>query len=197
MKRNSQAIIFIITLLLGIVFTSKAQAQRYLPGQKGIQLTGGLTGKIGNSFNKEPAYYIGVALSTYTKKGNRWVIGIEGINNDFQYKESTIPVVRFIGDGGYYFKLLSDYRKTYFLSFGLTASGGYETSNWGKKLLYDGATLRNKDAFIYGGSGIIELETYLSDKIILLINCRERVLFGSSIGKFQTHYGIGLKFIIN
>ena len=108
MKKNSQAIIFIVTLLLGIIFTNQAQAQRYLPGQKGIQLTGGLTGKISTSFNKEPAYYIGVALSTYTKKGNRWVIGIEGINNDFQYKERIIPVVRFIGDGGYYFKLLSD-----------------------------------------------------------------------------------------
>ena len=197
MKNNSQAIIFIVTLLLGTIFTNQAQAQRYLPGQKGIQFTGGLTGKTSNSFNKESAYYIGVALSTYTKKENRWVIGIEGINNNFQYRKSTIPVVRFIGDGGYYFKLLSDYRKTYVLSIGLTASGGYETSNWGKKLLYDGATLHNKDAFIYGGSAIIELETFLSDKIILLINCRERLLFESSVEKLQIHYGIGLKFIIN
>ena len=32
------------------------------------------------------------------------------------------------------------------------ALAGYETVNWGKTLLSDGATLHNSDAFIYGGS---------------------------------------------
>ena len=74
---------------------------------------------------------------------------------------------------------------------------GYETSNWGNKLLFDGATLRNKDAFIYGGAITVELEAYLTDRIIVLVNTRERILWGSSIGKFHTQFGIGLKFIIN
>ena len=122
---------------------------------------------------------------------------VEYLNKEYPYKERVIPVSKIIADGGYYFKLLSDNRKTFFLSFGLSASAGYETSNWGEKLLYDGATLVNKDAFIYGGSSTIEVETYLSDRLVLLINARERLLFGSSIEKFQTQYGIGIKYIIN
>lgn len=197
MKKHSFATITFIVFIVSFIFTNEAQAQRYLSGQKGIQFTGGLIGMSNESFTKEPAYYVGVSLATYTKKGNRWVVGVEYLNKEYPYKERVIPVSKIIADGGYYFKLLSDNRKTFFLSFGLSASAGYEASNWGEKLLYDGATLRNKDAFIYGGSAIIEVETYLSDRLVLLINARERLLFGSSIEKFQTQYGIGIKYIIN
>ena len=73
---------------------------------------------------------------------------------------------------------------------------GYETSNWGDKLLYDGATLTSKDAFIYGGAITFEIETYLSDNVVFLLNARERILWGSSIGLFHTQIGAGLKFIL-
>ena len=197
MKKYSFVTITFILSILSFIFSEQVKAQRYLSGQKGVQFTGGFIGKSNESFAKEPAYYVGVSLATYTRNGNRWVVGIEYLNKEYPYREKVIPVSKFIGDGGYYFKLLSDNRKTFFLSFGLSASAGYETSNWGEKLLYDGATLRNKDAFIYGGSATIELETYLSDRLVLLINARERLLFGSSIDKFQTQYGIGIKYIIN
>lgn len=94
-------------------------------------------------------------------------------------------------------KGLSDRRKTFFLSLGLSALAGYETSNRGDKLLPDGATLLDKDCFIYGGALTLELETYLTDRVVLLVNARERMLFGSDIGKFHTQVGMGLKFIIN
>lgn len=42
-----------------------------------------------------------------------------------------------------------------------------------------------------------ELETYLTDRVVLFVNARERMLFGSDIGKFHTQVGMGLKFIIN
>jgi len=95
-------------------------------------------------------------------------------------------VQQFTAEGGYYLNFLSDRRKTFFLSAGLPALAGYETSNRGNKLLYDGSTLLNKDTFIYGGAGTLELETYLTDKVVFLINAGERALFGSSIGKFYT-----------
>ena len=99
--------------------------------------------------------------------------------------------------GGYYLKFLSDRRKTFFLSLGLSALAGYETSNRSEKLLPDGSTLLDKDCFIYGGALTLELETYLTDRVALLLNARERALFGSDIGKFHTQVSLGLKFIIN
>jgi len=49
----------------------------------------------------------------------------------------------------------------------------------------------------HGGALTLELEAYLTNRGALLLNARERALFGSDIGKFHTQVGIGLKFIIN
>ena len=174
-----------------------AHAQRYLPGQKGIQLTGGMADGFKKPGKPESAYYFGAALATYTKNGNRWVVGAEFFNKEYEYKNVTVPVSQFTGEGGYYIKILSDRRKTFFLSFGLSALAGYETSNWGEKRLFDGSTLRDKDSFIYGGAITLEMETYLSDRVVLLLTGRERILWGTSTGHFHTQFGLGLKFIID
>lgn len=69
-------------------------------------------------------------------------------------------------------------------------------ATWGEKTLFDGTTLRNDDAFIYGGAITLEMETYLSDRVVLLLTGRERILWGTSTGHFLTQFGLGLKFII-
>lgn len=185
--------IFFITALLLALFSGAVQAQRYLPSMRGVDLRfGAVDGKL-NGEN----FYTGVAMSTYTKNGNRWVFGGEYLQKGYEYKDIIIPLAQFTAEGGHYFKLLSDGSKTFFLSFGTSVLAGYETSNWSEKRLFDGSTLQSKDAFIYGGALSLELESYLTDRIVLLINARERVLWGSPTGHFHTQYGIGLKFIIN
>lgn len=79
---------------------------------------------------------------------------------------------------------------------GVSALGGYETVNWGKSVLSDGSTLHNGDAFIYGGALNVQADFYLSDKIALTANVKERFVFGNSTGLFHTQYGVGVKFII-
>ena len=92
---------------------------------------------------------------------------------------------------------LSDPTKTLFLSVGGSALAGYETVNWGERMMPDGSTLLDGDAFVYGGALTLELETYITDRIVLLAHVRERALWGSSLGVFTTQFGLGLKFIIN
>lgn len=94
-------------------------------------------------------------------------------------------------------KFLSDPSKTLFFSIGASAMVGYETVNWGKELLFDGATITSEDNFLYGGAVTFEIETFLSDRFAILLHARERILLGSSINKFHTQVGIGFKFIIN
>ena len=183
--------LYIIVALLALC--GQANAQRYLPGMRGLELRGGFVDGVQKPLN----YYTGIGLSTYTKNGNRWVFGAEYLSKQYAYKDMQIPKAQFTAEGGYYFKFLSDPSKTFFLSIGGSALAGYETSNWGDELLPDGATIRNKDSFIYGGAITLELETYLSDRIILLLNARERILWGSDIGRFHFVFGGGLKFIIN
>ena len=178
------------------LFTGQAHAQRCLPKMQGIEVRANMADRF-NPGGNDGGYSFGAALSTYTKKGNKWVFGGEYLLKNNPYKDGKIPVAQFTAEGGYYLKILSDSRKIVFVYAGASALAGYETSRWGDKLLPDGATLRNKDSFIYGGAVTLELETYLSDKVVLLLNARERAVWGSSIGHFHLTFGAGIKFIIN
>ena len=187
-----------ILLLAIMAFTSvSANAQRHLAGQRGIQLSGGLAD--GFSFkNKDGAAFWGnVSLSQYNKKGNKWVFGGEYFHKRYEYDKKMIPVEQYTLEGGYYLNFLSDVRKMFFFSLGGSALGGYETLNGGKTLLHDGAILTGKDGFIYGGALTFDVEVFITNTVIFIINARERAMFGSNITKFHFQAGVGVKFIIN
>lgn len=188
-------IVLFMTLCLALV--GQAHAQRYLPGQKGLQFTASAVDGFYLEKGDKQAFAGGIALSTYTKNGNRWVFGAEYLQKSYQYKTELIPTSQFTAEGGYYYKFLSDRSKTFFFSVGASAMAGYETVNWGESLLFDGSTITSDDNFLYGGAVTFEIETYLSDRIVLLLNVRERILGGSSINMFHTQIGGGIKFIIN
>ena len=163
--------LFLFAVCVSLALSSgQAYAQRYLPGMKGVELRGGFAGNL-----KSPVdWYTGFAVSGYTKRANHWVAGVE-----------------------YLLKFLSDPAKIFFLSVGGSALVGYETLNWGEKVLYDGSMLLDRDAFVYGGALTLELESYVTDRIVLLAHVRERALWGSSLGKFTTQFGLGVRFIFN
>lgn len=188
----------IIIFAVALCLFTQAQAQRCLPGQKGLQFTAGTV----NGFNLNPqsadfAFHAGTAFSSYTKNGNRWIFGGEYLEKRYLYKDLSIPQTQFTAEGGYYLNFLSNGSKTLFFSLGASVLAGYETVNWNKKQLFDGATVKNKDAFLYGGAFTLEMEVYLSDWLVLLVNVRERLLGGSSVGLLNTQFGTGLKFILN
>jgi len=191
-------IIFFLAIVLCLVVQNQAQAQRRLPSQKGIQITGGTV----NGFNFDTksdgfGFHFGAAMSSYTKHGHHWLFGGEYLQKQYLYNDLRLPLAQITGEGGYYLNLLSDGSKTFFLSLGVSGMAGYETINWNDKLLPDGATIQNADAFIYGGALTLETEIYLTDFAALMFNVRERILWGSTVGKFNTQIGVGIKFIIN
>ena len=191
-------ITIILTLVLCFALSGGAYAQRLLPGMRGIQVTGSMVdGFYSSSTKSETGYSFGLAMATYAKNCNKWVFGGEYLGRYYLYKDSRLPVAQFTAEGGYFLNVLSDPSKTFFLSLGGSAVAGYETVNWGDKLLFDGSTLENRDRFVYGGAITLEMETYLTDRVVLLLTGRERILSGSDITKFHTQFGIGLKFIIN
>lgn len=191
-------ITFLLAITLCLVLQNQAQAQRRLPSQKTIQFTGGtVNGFCLDSKSADFGFHFGTAITNYTKHGNYWNLGGEYLQKQYLYKDLKLPLVQITGEGGYFLNFLSDGSKTFFVSLGALGMAGYETINWNDKLLPDGATIQNEDAFIYGGALTLEMETFLTDWAVLLINVRERVLFGSSVGKFNTQFGLGIRFIIN
>ena len=181
--------------MLGVLALTmgQASAQRCLPKMLGIELNGGFV----DGKPLDAAFCGGVALSTYTKNGCKWVFGGEYLQRKYGYSDTTIPIAQFTAEGGYYKKLITDGSKTLFVYGGVSVLAGYESVNWGKTLLDDGARLTDKDAFIYGGAVTLNIEVYLSDRLALTGNMRERCLWGNDTGHFHTQYGVGLKLIIN
>ncbi|HPE58681.1 MAG TPA: conjugal transfer protein TraO [Bacteroidales bacterium] len=191
------AVILIVTALC-FVMSNKAHAQRALPGMQGLQITGGMVDGIWSKDNSnESGYYFGAAMATYSKNANKWVFGAEYLRRNYSYENGNIPVEQFTGEGGYYYNFLSSRGKVVCFSIGASALAGYETVNRGEKQLDDGATLRNEDGFLYGGALTLEMESYITDRIVLLLTGRERMLQGTTTGHFHAQFGIGLKFIIN
>ena len=192
-------ILLIITLAftLSLFVVQQAQAQRYFVSQKGLQFTVGAVDGFKLKNEDKQAFYAAMAFSSYVRNGNRWVFGGEYLQKQYGYKDIFIPVSQITVDGGYYLNFLSNPGKAFFVSIGASAMTGYETVNWGKKLLFDGATIESKDAFLYGGAVTIEYQNYISDRIIILANARERILTGSSINMYHTQIGVGFKFMLN
>ena len=173
-----------------------ATAQRVLPKMQGIAIGGGMVD------GKSDSFYGTMTVDTYTKGGNKWVFGAEYLqrNHKYEYGEygrQTIPVVQVTAEGGYYKQVLSDASKSFFVYVGASALAGYETVNWNEKLLDDGSRLTGRDGFVYGCAATLNVEWYLSDKLVLTGNVRERFLWGNTSVLNHTQYGIGLKFIIN
>ena len=189
--------LIILTVLLAL-FTGQAHAQRCLPKMRGVELrTGMADGFYSHANRAETGYYFGAALATYTKGGNKWVFGGEYLLRNHPYMGIRIPTAQFTMEGGYHYNFLSDARKIFFLYIGGSVLAGYETTNWGDKVLFDGSRLTGKDAFIYGGAVTLDLEIYVADRVALLANVRERCLWGGSPERFHFQFGAGIKFILN
>lgn len=188
----------LLILCICCTFTGNIFAQRTLPGMKGIEIRGGMVDGFHKSSRRtELGYYTGAGLAFYTRNANKWVYGAEYLCRKYPYKNMGLPVAQFSLEGGYHYCFLSDASKTLFLYLGGSALLGYETVNWGEKVLDDGATIRNADRFLYGGAVSLGLDIYITDAIVFQLSGRERILWGSSVSRFHTLWGIGFMFIIN
>ena len=188
--------IMIITAMLALC-GGQAMAQRCLPGMSAVEIKADMADGFYTGNSRDCGYSFGVFYSVFKGGANTWSFGGEYLQTYKPYAEKgRIPVAQFTAEAGYNLHLVSDYSQTFHLYGGLSVLGGYETVNWGKHTLSDGSTLHNGDAFIYGGALTLSADFYLSDKIALTANVKERFVFGNSTGHFHTQYGVGVKFII-
>ena len=73
----------VAVIVLGIT-QSDLLAQRYLPGMRGLQCVVGTV----NGVDLQKGFHAGVAFSSYTKRADRWVFGIEYLEKRHPYKET-------------------------------------------------------------------------------------------------------------
>ncbi|MBF7092583.1 conjugal transfer protein TraO [Flavobacterium sp. ALJ2] len=181
---------YIYTVMLVLMVSIVAQAQRMLPKQKGVEVNTGVlsTDKIGND------YYINIAMTVNGKKGNYQLWVLEYTHQYHNYKNLRIPQETYTAEGGWSFFLLGDTYKNITLNVAITGVLGYESVNGGEQMLYDGAKIVSEDNFTYGAGGRLSLETYLSDHFVLLLQGSTKILWGTDMKQFRPSVGVGLRF---
>ena len=188
-------IIAIFAAMLAL-FSGQAMAQRTLPGMKSVEVKASMVDGFYTGNSRNCGYSFGVYYSVF--KGNNaheWVFGGEYLQTYKPYGDKgRIPIADFTAEAGYNLHLISDYSQTFHLYAGISALCGYETVNWGKSELKDGATLQAGDAFIYGGAINVSADFYLSDNFALGVNIKERFIFGNDTSHFRFSYGAHVKY---
>jgi hypothetical protein len=71
---------------------------------------------------------------------------------------------------------------------------GYESINRGEAQLYDGSIILTEDNFIYGTGGRLSFEAYLSDHLVMILQGRTKVFWGTDLEQFRPSAGLGLRF---
>ena len=193
-----QRILFLLMVAVLSLFAGEAYAQRDLPGQTGIQFTsGGVNHFFSWKSGGERHYFTSLAFTHTSRNRTCWLYGLDYQIKEYDYEDESVPKAQFTGELGYFVPVLSDRGRNFCFRIGFSALGGFETINWGNKLLHDGAAVTNKDCFIYGGGLTAAFETYLTDLVIFFLHVMERALFGTDAGNFHTQIGLGVRLIIN
>ena len=185
-------LLILIVLFLG---TIRGFSQRCLSGQWGVELSGGWGDGYPLLKKKNLDYSLGVSFFRYARNQNKWMIGIEYVEKTFCYKCHTIPLNQFLLSPGYSYNVLSNRVKNIFLNLTGGLLLGYKSINWGQKNFCDGAILKNRNCFVGGGTLAVELETYITNRFLVSLRAREKILI-NSIKTFYFQYSISLKFII-
>ncbi len=181
---------FVIT----IGFFSASHAQRLLPGQRGLQLSLSLPISESKLFDNGN-FIAGLSLTINHKRANHWLIGLEYSKKHLAYRNEQIPVETFAFEGGYMVNLFADASKNVLLNTGVSAVGGYETINRSESLLYDGATLMDKDRFVYGGAYHLVLDLFVTNNLILFIKGKCNVFLNSDVEMFRPQIMAGIRIV--
>ena len=91
--------------------------------------------------------------------------------------------------------LFAEAGKNLLLNTGVSAIGGYEVINRSESLLYDGATLLDKNRFVYGGAYHLALDMFATDNLILFIKGKCNVLWNSDVEIFRPQIGAGIRIV--
>ena len=79
----------------------KVSAQRYLPGQTGLELRLGGVDDFGrNVRHLRGNFQIGMALSRYNRNRSRWVFGADYVKKHYAYKKIAVPKEQFTAEAG-------------------------------------------------------------------------------------------------
>ncbi|VTY11747.1 Conjugative transposon protein TraO [uncultured Prevotella sp.] len=131
MKKNN--IILTACVAVAMTFSLPSQAQRLIPKQRGIEVLGSVPLIKGEKPFTGDNFGVGISLTRYLKKENYTFASLGYEQQNLPYRSYNIPMKDILLQVGYMHPVLSDRGKNVFLYSGISALGGYEQLNEGKK----------------------------------------------------------------
>ncbi len=184
MNKIFLAIIFIGTMSI------ESLAQQMVPKQKGFEISYSVFPQSPEKQN----YALGAGVISYTKNGN-YLFGLAEYSRKYdEYAHDDIPIDTYLFDGGYSFYVWGDLMRNVNINLGISGLIGYEQVNRGTGMLYDGSILKSTENFIYGASGKLSIESYLTDHWVFLVNGQLHYLRNSQLGQLHALFGFGMRF---
>ena len=181
--------VLIITLFI-LTMNVQSFAQQMIPKQKGFEISYSV---YPNSPDKQN-YVLAAGLLSYGKNSKYAFGRAEYSRKYYEYRNYDIPIDTYLLNAGYSFYLVGDSMRNVNLNFGVGALGGYEEVNRNKPILYDGSLLDTTESFIYGVSGKLSLESYLTEHIVFIVDGQLRFLQNSQLGTLHSLIGLGLRY---
>jgi len=177
-------------MLFILTMNVQSFAQQMIPKQKGFEISYLI---FPNSREKQN-YVLVAGLVSYGKNGKYFFGRVEYSRKYYEYRNHDIPIDTYLLNAGYSFYLVGDSMRNVNLNFGLGALAGYEVVNRNKPLIYDGSLLNTTESFVYGVSGKLSLESYLTEHIVFIVDGQLRVLQNSQLGTLHSLIGLGLRY---
>jgi conjugative transposon protein traO len=170
------------------------QAQRLVPGQKGLEVSASVPIVKGKSLFKQDDFGLAFSLSHYLKRGKYTFVSAGYEQQALSYRSYQVPLRDYLVQMGYAHPLLSDKGKNVFCYLGTSAVAGYEDINKGEKLLPDGAKLLDGSRWVYGAGLHTSVELFLTDRIIVGGKAQLRYLFNSDVHRLRPTMSLGLRY---
>ena len=179
-----------LAIILIITMSIETLAQQMVPNQKGFEISYSVFPQSPEKQN----YAVCAGVISYTKNGNYFFWLAEYSREYDEYAHYDIPIDTFLFNGGYSLYVWGDSMRNVNINLGLGGLAGYEQINRGNEMIYDGSIINATENFIYGASGKLSLESYLTDHLVFLVNGQLRYLQKSQLGEFHALFGFGIRF---
>ena len=170
------------------------QAQRLVPGQKGLEMSASVPIVKGKSLFKQDDFGMTLSLSHYLKQG-KYTFLLAGYEQQaLSYRSYQVPMRDYLLQMVYGYPLLSDKGKNVFFYLGASALVGYEQLNRDMVILPDGAKLLDGSRWVYGAGLHTSVELFLTDRIIVGGKAQLRYLFNSDVLRLRPTLSLGLRY---